>query len=115
MVKQELQHEEIWDDSALVNSWNDALDEYKKYHSLAAKGEKVIIALDSVIEDAPQDTTVEVAEDEDLKQPTQTSGNAAQPTSEQPATVATEASHTSIAPPALPQAVLNNGELVVMV
>jgi hypothetical protein len=22
-------HEEIWDDSALVNSWNDALEEYK--------------------------------------------------------------------------------------
>jgi hypothetical protein len=22
-------HEEIWDDSALVDSWNDALEEYK--------------------------------------------------------------------------------------
>ena len=53
-------HEEIWDDSALLNSWDDALAEYKvgdaspirdianhqtdnskKYHSLAAKGETV--------------------------------------------------------------------------
>lgn len=26
---EELTHEEIWDDSALVDSWNDALEEYK--------------------------------------------------------------------------------------
>ncbi|KAK3683621.1 hypothetical protein B0T22DRAFT_483457 [Podospora appendiculata] len=31
-------HEEIWDDSALVESWNQALDEYKKYHSIHATG-----------------------------------------------------------------------------
>ncbi|KAH6848370.1 hypothetical protein B0I37DRAFT_432630 [Chaetomium sp. MPI-CAGE-AT-0009] len=31
-------HEEIWDDSALVDSWNQALEEYKKYHSIHAKG-----------------------------------------------------------------------------
>ncbi|KAK4135568.1 hypothetical protein BT67DRAFT_376532 [Trichocladium antarcticum] len=31
-------HEEIWDDSALVDSWNQALDEYKKYHSIHARG-----------------------------------------------------------------------------
>ncbi|SPQ27318.1 2e5541fd-4b44-4d88-afb6-a66b979379a3 [Thermothielavioides terrestris] len=31
-------HEEIWDDSALIESWNQALDEYKKYHSIHAKG-----------------------------------------------------------------------------
>ncbi|CCC07401.1 unnamed protein product [Sordaria macrospora k-hell] len=31
-------HEEIWDDSALVNSWNEALAEYKKYHSIHAEG-----------------------------------------------------------------------------
>ncbi|KAE9377838.1 hypothetical protein N431DRAFT_330152 [Stipitochalara longipes BDJ] len=34
-------HEAIWDDSALVDSWNDALDEYKKYHSIRARGEDV--------------------------------------------------------------------------
>ncbi|KAK4957950.1 hypothetical protein LTR10_004375 [Elasticomyces elasticus] len=39
-------HAEVWDDSALVNSWNEALEEYKKYHSLAAKGEKVELVLD---------------------------------------------------------------------
>jgi hypothetical protein len=27
--KENLTHEEIWDDRALVNSWNDALEEYK--------------------------------------------------------------------------------------
>jgi len=35
---EELTHDEIWDDSALVDSWNSALDEYKKYHSLQARG-----------------------------------------------------------------------------
>jgi len=52
-------HEAIWDDSALVDSWNDALEEYKvkqellglpgkqklilgqKYHSIKARGEDV--------------------------------------------------------------------------
>ncbi|KAG8631936.1 hypothetical protein KVT40_001076 [Elsinoe batatas] len=34
-------HRETWDDSELVNSWNDALDEYKKYHSIAARGENI--------------------------------------------------------------------------
>ncbi|KAJ6788667.1 hypothetical protein PWT90_04976 [Aphanocladium album] len=33
-----LNDDEMWDDSALVNSWNEALDEYKKYHSIHAKG-----------------------------------------------------------------------------
>ncbi|KAI1842720.1 hypothetical protein JX266_011041 [Neoarthrinium moseri] len=41
-TKQEnLTHEEIWDDSSLVNSWNDALEEYKKYHSIHSKGGNV--------------------------------------------------------------------------
>ncbi|KAL6861965.1 hypothetical protein J3F83DRAFT_217052 [Trichoderma novae-zelandiae] len=35
------QHEEIWDDSVLISSWNDALREYKKYHSIHAKGGSV--------------------------------------------------------------------------
>jgi hypothetical protein len=34
----QLTHDEIWDDSALVDSWNEALEEYKKYHSIHAKG-----------------------------------------------------------------------------
>lgn len=36
-----LSHEEIWDDSALLRSWNDALAEYEFYHSIHAKGEDV--------------------------------------------------------------------------
>ncbi|KAK4115562.1 hypothetical protein N656DRAFT_385438 [Canariomyces notabilis] len=31
-------HDEIWEDSALVESWNQALEEYKKYHSIHARG-----------------------------------------------------------------------------
>ncbi|TDZ58442.1 Survival motor neuron-like protein 1 [Colletotrichum trifolii] len=34
----ELTHAEMWDDSALIESWNEALEEYKKYHSIHAKG-----------------------------------------------------------------------------
>ncbi|GIZ44554.1 hypothetical protein CKM354_000774900 [Cercospora kikuchii] len=47
MANRELTHDELWDDSALVNSWNDAFEEYKKYHSLAQKGEKVEVAQES--------------------------------------------------------------------
>ncbi|KAL7918259.1 hypothetical protein ACQKWADRAFT_323937 [Trichoderma austrokoningii] len=32
------QHEEVWDDSLLIDSWNQALQEYKKYHSIHASG-----------------------------------------------------------------------------
>ncbi|KAL7942056.1 hypothetical protein V8C42DRAFT_333468 [Trichoderma barbatum] len=31
-------YEEVWDDSVLIDSWNQALQEYKKYHSIHAKG-----------------------------------------------------------------------------
>lgn len=59
MASQGLSHAEVWDDSVLVDSWNEAFEEYKvstssrspkstvfidmkqKYHSLAVKGEKV--------------------------------------------------------------------------
>ncbi|KAI1487934.1 hypothetical protein F4809DRAFT_555766 [Biscogniauxia mediterranea] len=34
-------HDEIWDDSALVDSWNEALEEYKRYHSIHRHGGNV--------------------------------------------------------------------------
>ncbi|KAI9887600.1 MAG: hypothetical protein M1823_000584 [Watsoniomyces obsoletus] len=34
--KRTLSHREIWDDSALIQSWDDALAEYKLYHSIHA-------------------------------------------------------------------------------
>ncbi|KIV79004.1 hypothetical protein PV11_06598 [Exophiala sideris] len=37
----ELSQAEIWDDSALIRSWNDAVAEYEYYHSIHAKGEDV--------------------------------------------------------------------------
>ncbi|KAI4197013.1 MAG: hypothetical protein LQ350_006200 [Teloschistes chrysophthalmus] len=39
--RKQLSHEEIWDDSALLNSWEAALQEYQFYHSIHARGEKV--------------------------------------------------------------------------
>ncbi|RMZ92408.1 hypothetical protein DV736_g335, partial [Chaetothyriales sp. CBS 134916] len=41
-----LSHKQIWDDSALIDSWNAALAEYKHYHSLAAQGLDVEEVLD---------------------------------------------------------------------
>ncbi|KAJ0414977.1 hypothetical protein BJY00DRAFT_294189 [Aspergillus carlsbadensis] len=38
---QGLTQEEIWDDSALVRSWDEAVEEYRLYHSIHAKGENV--------------------------------------------------------------------------
>ncbi|KAK7755906.1 hypothetical protein SLS62_002193 [Diatrype stigma] len=40
-ANENLTHDEIWDDSTLVNSWNEALEEYKKYHSIHTKGGNV--------------------------------------------------------------------------
>ncbi|KAK7424306.1 hypothetical protein QQX98_000574 [Neonectria punicea] len=39
--QKDISHEEVWDDSALIDSWNEALQEYKKYHSIHAKGGSV--------------------------------------------------------------------------
>ncbi|PNS14143.1 Survival motor neuron-like protein 1 [Sphaceloma murrayae] len=39
MADPALADREAWDDSELVDSWNQALEEYKKYHSIAAKRE----------------------------------------------------------------------------
>ncbi|KAI6911300.1 hypothetical protein KC318_g7562 [Hortaea werneckii] len=61
MAKQDLSHEEVWDDSDLVKSWNEALAEYKKYHSLAARGEKVDLVLDQA-EGKPHDANIEADE-----------------------------------------------------
>ncbi|KAI5809526.1 hypothetical protein DFH27DRAFT_150464 [Peziza echinospora] len=38
---QQLSHAEIWDDSSLINAWDSALQEYKKYHSIQATGGSV--------------------------------------------------------------------------
>ncbi|KAI1815662.1 hypothetical protein GGS20DRAFT_584231 [Poronia punctata] len=39
--EKELSHNEIWDDSVLINSWDEALAEYKKYHSIHKNGGNV--------------------------------------------------------------------------
>ncbi|KAL8725815.1 MAG: hypothetical protein Q9181_006270, partial [Wetmoreana brouardii] len=39
--RKQLSHEEIWDDRALLDSWDAALQEYQLYHSIHARGERV--------------------------------------------------------------------------
>ncbi|KAJ4357639.1 uncharacterized protein N0V89_002215 [Didymosphaeria variabile] len=34
-----------WDDSALINSWDDAVAEYQKYHSISKSGQRLEDAL----------------------------------------------------------------------
>ncbi|SPO03486.1 uncharacterized protein DNG_06169 [Cephalotrichum gorgonifer] len=49
---EQLSHNDMWDDSVLVDSWNQALEEYKKYHSIHAKG--------ASLEEAEVEVTTEV-------------------------------------------------------
>ncbi|KAI5303202.1 hypothetical protein KEM56_007800 [Ascosphaera pollenicola] len=37
----QLTHAQIWDDFSLVQSWNEAAEEYKAYHSVHARGESM--------------------------------------------------------------------------
>ncbi|BCS28950.1 uncharacterized protein APUU_70520S [Aspergillus puulaauensis] len=52
-----LTQEEIWDDSALVQSWDEAVEEYKLYHSIHAKGENV----EDVLREAQEAAEAEAA------------------------------------------------------
>ncbi|KAK0740213.1 hypothetical protein B0T18DRAFT_331813 [Schizothecium vesticola] len=60
-------HDQIWDDSALVDSWNDALAEYQKYHSIHAKGGAVEDLLDPEQETTKEMLTSSAVQDEGLK------------------------------------------------
>ncbi|KAI5845430.1 hypothetical protein BZA05DRAFT_150123 [Tricharina praecox] len=44
----ELTQAEIWDDSMLVEAWDEAMGEYKKYHSIAATGEDPKILVETM-------------------------------------------------------------------
>ncbi|KEY72738.1 hypothetical protein S7711_02525 [Stachybotrys chartarum IBT 7711] len=56
--------DDIWDDSMLIDSWNEALKEYKKYHSIHAKGSKLkdvekLVNSTSSYEDRPSEIDTE--------------------------------------------------------
>lgn len=73
-----LTHEEIWDDSALIRSWDEAVEEYKLYHSIHARGENVEDVLREA-EDAEAAQTlaraqVEVPHDEEMQETDQPTG-----------------------------------------
>ncbi|KAF7595438.1 hypothetical protein BBP40_006060 [Aspergillus hancockii] len=55
-----LTQEEIWDDSALVQSWDEAVEEYKLYHSIHAKGENV----EDVLREAQAAENAQAAQDD---------------------------------------------------
>ncbi|KAK4243942.1 hypothetical protein C7999DRAFT_44331 [Corynascus novoguineensis] len=64
-------HEEIWDDSVLVESWNQALEEYKKYHSIHARG--------GTIDDLPNGADETARPEDNAKPGAGVVGEAAQP------------------------------------
>ncbi|KAK4541274.1 hypothetical protein LTR36_008190 [Oleoguttula mirabilis] len=112
MAKKDLSHEEVWDDSALVNSWNDALEEYKKYHSLAAKGEMVDLVLDKaeagLLDEEEPETVKPEQPTRPQKQPPLTNGDAVQATSDGPTAAGAQTPHAQAAPATMPLALLNN-------
>ncbi|KAL4899119.1 hypothetical protein BDW74DRAFT_163907 [Aspergillus multicolor] len=66
-----LTQEQIWDDSALVQSWDEAVEEYKLYHSIAAKGENVEDVLREAeaaaeVEAGPSMSWAQVEKDDDM-------------------------------------------------
>ncbi|KAK5737373.1 hypothetical protein LTR17_006792 [Elasticomyces elasticus] len=114
-------HAEVWDDSALVNSWNEALEEYKKYHSLAAKGEKVELVLDQVEKgevetgdlEGVHATTLPVLVNGNSTSSTNSTNRPVEegslPTGPQPSTT-TQVMPAASATAAVPQMLLNQGE-----
>ncbi|KAI1766583.1 hypothetical protein GGR53DRAFT_464257 [Hypoxylon sp. FL1150] len=58
-----LSHNEMWDDSALVESWNEALQEYEKYHSIHKNGGNVEDLLKSNQTTSDAKDEIDVAEE----------------------------------------------------
>lgn len=117
----EVSHAEVWDDTALVDSWNEALAEYKKYHSLAAKGEKIERVLDEAEERENEDFAVSQADttlngDSDLAATTNDNNavsrehRATTIPSAPPMNGDTQALPAASAASAVPQALMNGGE-----
>ncbi|KAJ5812368.1 hypothetical protein N7474_008669 [Penicillium riverlandense] len=69
-----LTHEEIWDDSALVRSWDEAVEEYQLYHSIHAKGENV----EDVLREAEREEA-DVVDEGDLAEDTLMEGGSDEP------------------------------------
>ncbi|MCJ1361566.1 hypothetical protein MMC16_000666 [Acarospora aff. strigata] len=68
--RKELSQAEVWDDSALLRSWDEALEEYKLYHSIHARGEKV----EDVIREAEDGNSV-MDDGQTQEEPIDTNGN----------------------------------------
>ncbi|KAE8145281.1 hypothetical protein BDV25DRAFT_165022 [Aspergillus avenaceus] len=103
-----LTQEEIWDDSALVQSWDEAVEEYKLYHSIHAKGENVEDVLReaeaAAHPDILEDIQADLAEDH-ADQPLHSSAAVAVPPTQQtPQVDAAQATERSDIPSALPTA-----------
>ncbi|KAI8715764.1 SMN domain-containing protein [Fusarium sp. LHS14.1] len=109
-AKQEnLTHEELWDDSALIDSWNAALEEYKKYHSIHAKGGSVR-ELESKSQAATkQESSPDRLQDVELIEPEQPSTSAQEAVNEEASSSRNEPQATPQGLPSFPvQAVLGS-------
>lgn len=114
--KKDLSHEEVWDDSVLVDSWNEALEEYKKYHSMAAKGEKVELVLDKAeagqLEEGAANVAAVKQRRQEASDPPVTNGEVAHAPAEAQAVGGAELPQTqaTVGAAPMPQALLNSGK-----
>lgn len=136
MADTSVSQSEVWDDSELLTSWNEALEEYKvrvhsvtivlsyltsvqKYHSLAAKGEKVNLAAERLLPTATNGDTKDEADSQE-QQPTTLPGPS---TSDETKLDGPPSDHVPTVPPqpvpapgggatvAIPQALMATGKL----
>lgn len=67
---EQLTHDEIWDDTSLIESWDAVFAEYQYYHSLHARGEDVEAVLDAAEEEEEkngEDADVDAEEGEEAE------------------------------------------------
>ncbi|EKV19484.1 Survival motor neuron [Penicillium digitatum] len=88
-----LTHAEVWDDSALVQSWDDAVEEYQHYWSIHAKGENV----EDILKEAEDNGTTPAVDYGDGESTKATEDDATQPENEDVAITVDD--HTSESAP----------------
>ncbi|KAA8903153.1 hypothetical protein FN846DRAFT_908191 [Sphaerosporella brunnea] len=83
-IQLDLTQAEVWDDSTLVEAWDEALTEYKKYHSIAVTGEDKEALMKAVEEGR------DIAPKEPPKEEVMTDAPATAPETDNPETATTE-------------------------
>ena len=108
MAEKQLSDAQVWDDSELLDSWNEAFEEYKKYHSLAAKGQKVKLPAVEAAEDPQTGNHLEVQRALDQEGLATNAHNHVE-TARKTQNAVVPAPGEPPVPPSMPQMLLGNG------